>query len=82
MNSEDIRAWVENFRAAAERERVESLNRSLPPEVAFAYALDLLAFDESQNGSPFERDDPVTRREDEEMWQTWAKLRARWGDGR
>src|SRR5437667_12631264 len=42
MNPEDIRAWVENFRAAAERERLEMRNRPLPPEVAFDCALDLL----------------------------------------
>jgi len=82
MNPEDIRAWVENFRVAAERERLEMRNRPLPPEVAFDYALDLLAFDESQNGSPFEREDPISRREDEQMWEAWAKLRARWNDGR
>jgi len=82
MNPDDIRVWVENFQAAAERERLELSNRPLPPRVAFDYALDLLAFDESQNGSPFERDDPVSRREDEQMCQAWAKLRARWDDGR
>jgi hypothetical protein len=81
MNPDDIRAWAENHAAAAKRERVESRNQPLTPEMAFEYALDLLLFDESQNGSPFEREDPVSKREDQQMWEAWAKLRARWNDG-
>ena len=82
MNPNDIRRWVEDHRAAAAREAAERRNRPLPPATSLQYALDLLLLDESQNGDPFNRHDPVTEREDEQMWENWAKLRARWGDGR
>lgn len=45
---------------------------------AFASALALLVFDERINGSPFDRYDPVSAREDEKMWNAWARLRQRW----
>ena len=38
----------------------------------------LLRFDEQVNGDPFARRDPVTEREDREMYDAWAKLRAGW----
>ncbi len=82
MDPRDIRRWVENQRAAAEREQGERRNRPLAPTVALEYALALLRFDESQNGPPFDRHDPLSQREDEQMWEAWAKLRARWGDDR
>jgi len=83
MNAADIRTWAANFRAAANRER-EELRRSgpLPPEVALRFALDLLAFDEAQNGSPFEREDRRELREDAAVRDAWALLRSRWRDGR
>lgn len=78
MRPEDIRRWDENQRAAAARERAEARAHPLSPSEAWAAALALLVFDEEMNGSPFDRDDPVTRREDEAMWEAWAKLRAGW----
>jgi hypothetical protein len=44
--------------------------------------MSLLVLDEQLNGNPFTRHDPVTEREDAEMYETWAKLRERWGRGR
>ena len=81
MDPNDIRKWAENHRAAQAREAAELRGRPMPPSEAFAAALDLLVFDEQMNGSPFERYDPVSEREDREMWETWAKLRERWGHG-
>lgn len=78
MNPDDIRTWVANHRAAAAREAAEVRRHPLAAGEAFAYAMDLLQFDESLNGSPFERLDPVSEREDQQMWEAWAKLRARW----
>ncbi|HEY2325511.1 MAG TPA: hypothetical protein VGJ82_21820 [Thermoanaerobaculia bacterium] len=49
---------------------------------AFDAALSLLMWDEQCNGSPFNRSDPVTAREDAKMWDDWSKLRARWNRGR
>jgi hypothetical protein len=80
VNPADIRRWAENHRAAAARELAES--RPLSPARAYASAMALLEFDERLNGSPFERIDPVTAREDAEMYEAWAKLRARWPHGR
>jgi hypothetical protein len=80
MDARDIRTWAANHRAAAEREQSEI--RRLTPNESFAFALELLNFDEQMNGSPFERPDPVTEREDREMWDAWTKLRERWPRGR
>jgi hypothetical protein len=78
MDPRDIRRWAANHRAAAAREAEEARKHPLTAEEPFASALSLLAFDEAMNGSPFDRYDPVTAREDNEMWDAWAKLRARW----
>ncbi|MDP9361609.1 MAG: hypothetical protein M3P29_09170 [Acidobacteriota bacterium] len=78
MDPREVKRWIENQRAAAARER-EELRRNAPtPAEAFAAAMALLAYDEHQNGSPFQRHDPVSVREDREMWEAWAKLRERW----
>ncbi|MFL6247780.1 MAG: hypothetical protein ACJ74H_17280 [Thermoanaerobaculia bacterium] len=82
MNADDIRRWAANHRAAAAREAAEMRAHPLTPAEAFASALALLRYDERLNGSPFERTDPVSAREDREMWEAWAKLRARWPGGR
>lgn len=82
MDPRDIRTWAANHRAAADREAAEARRHPMSAEQAFASALALLAFDETQNGSPFKRLDPVSDREDEQMWATWTKLRARWRNGR
>jgi hypothetical protein len=78
VRAEDIKRWDENHRAAAARERAATREHPLAPAQAWAAALALLAFDERMNGSPFEREDPVSLREDEEMREAWAKLRAGW----
>jgi hypothetical protein len=82
MDPSEIRQWAENHRAAAQRERQEMRRNRLSPDASFASALALLNLDESIHGSPFERVDPVTEREDLQMWDAWTKLRARWPDGR
>jgi hypothetical protein len=82
MNADDVKRWARGHEAAAARERLEMQRHPLTPDQAFASALSLLAFDESSNGSPFGRRDPVTLREDAEMREAWAKLRARWTRGR
>jgi len=82
MNPEDIRRWVENHRAAAARERALIRDKPLPSSEAFAAAFSLMVLNETLNGSPFERRDPVSEREDAEMYEAWAKLRARWPRGR
>jgi hypothetical protein len=82
MNREDVRRWARNHQAAAERERQAVREKPLSASQAFAFALELLVLDESLNGSPFKRHDPVSIREDEEVRQAWVKLRARWPHGR
>lgn len=82
MRDTDIRKWAANHRAAAERERAEMSRHRLAPGDAFAAALALLVLDETLNGSPFDRADPVSLREDEELRAAWAKLRKRWPRGR
>lgn len=82
MNREDLRRWAENHRVAAERELQELRDRPTTPQQAIAAALELLRFDESLHGDPFRRVDPVSRREDEQMWEAWRILRLRWPHGR
>lgn len=78
MDPRDIRTFVENHRAAAARVAEESRRNRMSPTAAFDAAMALLRLDEMRNGDPFRRSDPVTEREDQGMWETWAKLRARW----
>ena len=82
MDPADIRRWAENHRAAAAREAEELRRNPLTAGQAYEFAMALLVWDEQNNGSPFERHDPVTEREDREMWDAWAKLRERWPNGR
>lgn len=78
MNPADVRRWVANSRAVAAREAAEMRRSPLTPAEAFSAAMSLLIFDEACNGSPFERNDRIDRREDQQVWNAWAKLRKRW----
>jgi hypothetical protein len=81
MNRHDVREWAANHRAAAEREQAEMRRHRLTPDEAFASALALLNFDERLNGSPFNRNHAIDEREDQQVWDAWAKLRERWRSG-
>lgn len=81
VDTADIKTWAENHRAAAKRVAQDARSRPMSAAEAFASALELLRWDEMMNGSPFERHDPVSEQEDLQMWEAWAKLRARWGRG-
>jgi hypothetical protein len=76
VNPGDIRRWAENHRAAQAKEAEYARRNRLTPAQSFALAMELLNFDEQMNGDPFARRDPVSEREDQEMWDAWAKLRA------
>ena len=76
MNPDDIRRWAENQRAAQQKEAEYARQHPLSAQESFALAMELLRFDEQMNGDPFARYDPVSEREDREMWEAWAKLRA------
>ena len=78
MDPADIRQWAENQRRAADRELAERRDNPIPAERSMAWALALLRLDEARNGSPFERSDSVTLREDEGLRDAWVRLRARW----
>ena len=78
MDPDALRRFVENHRAASEREDQERAGRPMSFADAWASAMALLCFDEQVNGDPFNRPDPVGEREDMEMYETWAKLRAGW----
>lgn len=78
MRPEDVRKWAENHRAAAERVAQDAQRNPLTPAAAFAAALELLRWDELSNGAPFDRRDPISEREDRQVWDAWSKLRA-WG---
>ena len=78
MDPEALRRFVEGHRAAQEREDRERYGRPLPAKEAWAFAMELLCFDEQMNGDPFTRYDPIEEEEDRKKWAAWAKLRAGW----
>jgi len=83
MYPSDIRRWSENHAAVTARELKEMRRNPLSPSDAFKAAMSLLEFDEACNGSPFERKEDVLAAEaDQQGWNAWAMLRARWNRGR
>jgi hypothetical protein len=73
MDPENLRRWVAEKRAAAERERAEVRGGSFSPDPIDA-ALDLIALGGELHGWP-PPEDPVTLREDEVARERWARLR-------
>lgn len=73
MRQDDLRRWVSDQRAAAERERAEARGRSFSPD-AIEAALDLITLGSDLHGWPMP-DDLVTRREDELARERWVRLR-------
>jgi hypothetical protein len=78
MDPDALRRFVENHRAVQEREAQEQRGKPLSTADAWAFAMELLRFDEQMNGDPFRRYDPVEEREDLEKYEAWSKLRAGW----
>jgi hypothetical protein len=78
MDPVALKRFIENHRAAEARVREDARQNPLTAAQAFAAAMALLNLDEQLNGSPFQRHDPVSEREDAAMWEAWAKLRERW----
>lgn len=78
MEPEDLRRWVASRRAAEEREK-EELRRIGPrPEEAIRGALGLVDLAGYLHGWPLP-EDPVTVREDAEVREIWARVRAHYG---
>ena len=73
MRPEDLRRWVAEKRAVAERERAEVRNGSFSPDPINA-ALDLIALGGELHGWP-PPEDRVTIREDELARECWLRLR-------
>lgn len=78
MDPQDIRRWVENHRAAQERERQEVRERGTVVADPIAASLSLIALAGRLHGWPVPVSE-VDEREDELARQRWDKLRARWG---
>ena len=75
MTREDMRRWVENYRAVEELQR-EELRRNPPTaDESLRRAFGLMRFAASLHGWPLPRT-AVDQREDEEVATAWAKLRA------
>ena len=75
MRSSDLRRWVEGYRAAQERERVEAVAAGPDPEAAIKSALALIALAGRLHGWPPPEDD-ADRREADAARATWDRLRA------
>ena len=78
MDPDALRRFVENHRAAQEREAQERFGKPLPTQQAWAFAMELLCFDEQMNGDPFTRRDPLEEEDDRRKYEAWTKLRAGW----
>lgn len=70
---EDLRNWVENWRATAVRERQGERLRAMSSG-AVRMALDLIAIASWLHGWPI-AEDTVRRREDDLGWRRWSRLR-------
>jgi hypothetical protein len=75
VRAEDLRAWVQARRAAEARERMEA-SRAAPSDDPVQAGLGLIALAGRLHGWPVP-EDPVTAREDVEVYATWATLRRR-----
>ncbi|HJW94883.1 MAG TPA: hypothetical protein VJ901_14805 [Thermoanaerobaculia bacterium] len=78
MDPEALRRFVENHRAAQEREAQEVRGNPMPFERSWAFAMELLRFDEQMNGDPFSRHDPIEDEDDRRKYEAWTKLRTGW----
>jgi len=72
----DLRRWVDNRRAVARVVQAHLADAWGPPAQAITAALSLIALDGRLRGWPPPAD-PVTDREDEAMWERFARLRTR-----
>lgn len=77
VSPEDLRRWVEDKRAAEERERAEVRGGSFARDPVRA-ALDLIAIAGRLHGWPIPPD-LVRQREDEVARERWARLRRAFG---
>ena len=75
MEPQDLRRWVEGRRATEERERAEQRERGVDREWAVRSSLALNALFASLHGWP-PPEDQVTAREDEQVRESWARVRA------
>jgi hypothetical protein len=72
----DLRRWVDDRRAVARREHAQLADTWGQPAQAIAAALSLIALEGRLRGWPPPAD-PVTDREDQAMWERFARLRAK-----
>lgn len=75
MTREDLRRWVENYRAAEELQREELRHNPPTREKSIQTALELIAVAASLHGWPFPTT-VVDEREDLEVAEAWMRLRA------
>lgn len=73
MHPEDLRRWVADQRAAAERERAEVREEGFSPDPIGA-GFDLIELAAELYGWPVP-EDSVTQREDELVRERWVRLR-------
>jgi hypothetical protein len=78
VTPEDLVRWVENHRAAARREAQEIAQNPPDVEEAIAAGLALAALYGAMHGWP-PGEDPITAREDREMWERFSRLRRHYG---
>ena len=78
MQPSDLIAWVESRRAAEERERSELREAGPDPSAAIESALALAALAARLHGWPVPKSE-VDLREEEQVRQRWAKVRAAYG---
>ncbi len=72
----DLRRWVDDRRAVARLEQALVADTWGPPAQAIAAALSLIALEGRLHGWP-PPSDLVTEREDQAMWERFARLRAK-----
>jgi hypothetical protein len=81
VSENDWKAFVDQRRAGAKRERELARRDPMPRELVISLSLEMLNLYESLHGDPFVKDE-IDRREEEEVRATWRRLRERWPRGR
>ena len=76
MERADLRRWVDDRRVVARLEQAQLADTWGPPAQAIRSALSLIALEGRLHGWPPPAD-PVTEREDQAMWERFARLRTR-----
>ena len=80
VSENDWKTFVANWRAADAADRQWQRQNPVSPQQAIAFSLELLNIREALHGDPFIKDE-IRLKEEQEVRETWKRLRERWPRG-